>query len=76
MPSGTSPRTDAGKLYRSIHEKVFILPDQCLIYPGHDYMGRTVTTVVEEKRFNPPESAVASPTCWTMASWPLPATLC
>lgn len=44
---------DAGKLYRSIHEKVFTLPDQCLLYPAHDYLGRTVTTVSEEKRFNP-----------------------
>ena len=44
---------DAAKLYRSVHEKVFILPGQCLIYPAHDYMGRTVSTVDEEKRFNP-----------------------
>ena len=44
---------DAGQLYRSVHGKVFTLPGQCLIYPAHDYMGRTVTTVDEEKRFNP-----------------------
>ena len=29
------------------------LPDNCLIYPAHDYAGRTVTTVGEEKQFNP-----------------------
>lgn len=44
---------DAAKLYRSVHEKIFQLPDACLLYPGHDYAGRTVTTVGEEKRFNP-----------------------
>jgi rhodanese-related sulfurtransferase len=31
----------------------FSLPDETLIYPGHDYRGRSVTTVAEEKRFNP-----------------------
>lgn len=40
-------------LYRSIHEQVFTLPDDCLLYPAHDYKGRTVTSVGEEKRFNP-----------------------
>jgi glyoxylase-like metal-dependent hydrolase (beta-lactamase superfamily II) len=43
------PRT----LYRSVHEKIFTLPDDTLVYPGHDYKGRTVTTVGEEKRLNP-----------------------
>jgi glyoxylase-like metal-dependent hydrolase (beta-lactamase superfamily II) len=40
-------------LYRAIQERVFTLPDDTLLYPGHDYKGRTVTTVAEEKRFNP-----------------------
>jgi glyoxylase-like metal-dependent hydrolase (beta-lactamase superfamily II)/rhodanese-related sulfurtransferase len=40
-------------LYRSIHEKIFSLPDETLIYPGHDYRGRLVTSVGEEKRLNP-----------------------
>ncbi len=44
---------DANTLYRSIHDKVFTLPDDTAIYPGHDYKGRTRTTVSEEKRFNP-----------------------
>jgi sulfur dioxygenase len=43
----------AHRLYRSIKEKIFALPDDCLVYPGHDYTGRTVTTVGEEKRWNP-----------------------
>lgn len=44
---------DARTLYRSIHEQIFTLPDEALLYPGHDYKGRTVTTVGEEKRLNP-----------------------
>lgn len=44
---------DARALYRSVHDKIFALPDACFLYPGHDYRGRTVTTVGEERRFNP-----------------------
>lgn len=40
-------------LWRSIHEQIFSLPDTCLLYPGHDYKGRMVTSVAEEKRHNP-----------------------
>jgi len=43
----------ADMLYRSVHEQVFTLPDGCLLYPGHDYRGLTVTSVGEEKLFNP-----------------------
>jgi sulfur dioxygenase len=43
----------AATLYRSVHEQLYSLPDSCLIYPGHDYSGRTVTTVAEEKSHNP-----------------------
>jgi sulfur dioxygenase len=44
---------DAAALYRSVREKIFALPDATRLYPGHDYKGRTMTTVAEEKRFNP-----------------------
>lgn len=44
---------DARALYRSVHGRIFSLPDGCLIYPAHDYRGLTVTSVAEEKRFNP-----------------------
>ena len=43
---------DAGRLYRSIHEQLFSLPDDCAVYPGHDYEGRTSSTVAEERSFN------------------------
>ncbi|XP_071376450.1 persulfide dioxygenase ETHE1, mitochondrial [Centroberyx affinis] len=41
------------RLYESVHQKIFTLPNQCLIYPAHDYKGQTVSTVGEERRFNP-----------------------
>jgi glyoxylase-like metal-dependent hydrolase (beta-lactamase superfamily II)/rhodanese-related sulfurtransferase len=44
-----SPRT----LYGSVHREIFSLPNDCLLYPGHDYRGLTVTSVDEERRFNP-----------------------
>lgn len=43
---------DARQLYRSIHTQLFSLPDACLVYPAHDYEGRTVSTIGEERRFN------------------------
>lgn len=44
---------DAHELYRSITGKLFLLPDDALVYPGHDYKGRTATSIGEEKRLNP-----------------------
>ena len=44
---------DARALYRSIHQQIFTLPDRCLLYPGHDYHGNSVTSVAEERDFNP-----------------------
>lgn len=43
---------DARTLYRSITSRIFPLPEACLLYPGHDYSGRTVSSVAEEKAFN------------------------
>jgi len=44
---------DAGLLHDCVHSKIFSLPGDTLIYPGHDYKGRNVSTVEEERRFNP-----------------------
>jgi sulfur dioxygenase len=44
---------DAAAMYRSVHDGIFSLPDDCLLYPAHDYRGLTVTSVAEERRFNP-----------------------
>jgi glyoxylase-like metal-dependent hydrolase (beta-lactamase superfamily II) len=41
------------RLYRSVHEQLLSLPAHCLLYPAHDYSGRTVTSVEEERSFNP-----------------------
>ena len=43
----------SARLYRSVHEQIFSLPDLCLLYPGHDYRGLSVTSVGEEKQYNP-----------------------
>ena len=43
----------ARRLFRSVREQLFSLPRDCLLYPGHDYNGRTVTTVAEERAHNP-----------------------
>lgn len=43
---------DAHTLWASITQQLFSLPDACLLYPGHDYTGRMVTSVAEEKAFN------------------------
>ncbi|KAK2191804.1 hypothetical protein NP493_45g05052 [Ridgeia piscesae] len=39
-------------LYKSVHDKIFSLPEDFLLYPGHDYTGQTMTTVGEEKKLN------------------------
>ena len=44
---------DAAALYRSVHDKLFALPDDTLVYPAHDYAGRRVSTVAQEKARNP-----------------------
>lgn len=44
---------DVHTMWHSIRDVIFALPDDCLVYPGHDYQGRTVSTVGEEKQLNP-----------------------
>jgi sulfur dioxygenase len=44
---------DPGTFYLSVQERIFSLPDSCLLYPGHDYCGLTVTSVAEEMAYNP-----------------------
>ena len=39
--------------YESLFGKLLRLPDETLVYPAHDYKGETVSTIGEEKRFNP-----------------------
>ncbi|MFM2063802.1 MAG: hypothetical protein RLZZ507_3473 [Cyanobacteriota bacterium] len=44
---------DAGTLFDVITQKLFTLADETLVYPGHDYKGFTVSTIGEEKQYNP-----------------------
>lgn len=44
---------DPEALYESLTEVLFALPEQTVVWPGHDYRGHTVTTIGEEKRHNP-----------------------
>ena len=44
---------DARAQYESIFNKLLKLPDETLVYPAHDYKGDTVSTIGEEKQFNP-----------------------
>lgn len=46
-------RGDAAALYDSITKRLFTLPDDTLVYPGHDYNGRHVSTIAEERNTNP-----------------------
>lgn len=44
---------DAAQLFRSIEGQLFTLPDDCVVYPAHDYEGREASTIGEERRHNP-----------------------
>jgi rhodanese-related sulfurtransferase len=44
---------DARSQYDSLFGRLLRLPDETLVYPAHDYKGDTVSTIAEEKAFNP-----------------------
>jgi glyoxylase-like metal-dependent hydrolase (beta-lactamase superfamily II)/rhodanese-related sulfurtransferase len=44
---------DARAQYQSIFGRLLSLPDETLVFPGHDYKGDTVSTIGEERRCNP-----------------------
>ena len=44
---------DPGTLYDSVTTRLFTLADATLVYPAHDYRGQTVSTIGEEKSWNP-----------------------
>jgi len=43
----------AADLYNSVHNKLFSLPGETLVYPAHDYEGRFVSSIGQEKTRNP-----------------------
>ena len=55
---GGCGRTDfqegsAETLYESVHGALFTLPEATIVYPAHDYKGRTQSTIGEQKSSNP-----------------------
>ena len=44
---------DPGTLYDGITQRLFTLPDETLVYPGHDYHGRWVSNIAQERTSNP-----------------------
>lgn len=44
---------NAAQLFESVRTQLFTLPDDCVVYPAHDYEGRTSSTIGEERRHNP-----------------------
>ena len=44
---------DPAAMYRSVHDCISSLPNDCLLCPAHDYRGLAVTSVADERRFNP-----------------------
>jgi glyoxylase-like metal-dependent hydrolase (beta-lactamase superfamily II) len=44
---------DSAALYESVTQKLFALPDETLVYPAHDYTGRHVSSIAQEKARNP-----------------------
>ena len=44
---------DAGTLYDSITQRLFTLPNETLVYPGHDYQQRWVSSIIQERSTNP-----------------------
>ena len=51
---------DSGQLYDSIHHQIFSLPDEVIVYPGHDYNGNTQSTVGEERNVSFPPLVVST----------------
>lgn len=47
------PGGDAGAQYDAVTGRLFALPDETVVYPGHDYKGRTTSTIGHERRTNP-----------------------
>ncbi|HLO49638.1 MAG TPA: MBL fold metallo-hydrolase [Kamptonema sp.] len=44
---------NASQMFHSLTKKLLTLPDETLVFPGHDYQGYTVSTIGEEKQWNP-----------------------
>lgn len=43
---------DAGALWDAVHQNLYTLPDETVVYPAHDYKGNKSSTIGDEKRLN------------------------
>ena len=46
------PGGNAEQMYETLHNRLATLPDDTVLYPGHDYADRPTSTIGEEKRTN------------------------
>lgn len=46
------PEADAEQLYESVHERLYSLPGECLVYPGVDEVGKRVSSIEQERLTN------------------------
>ena len=44
---------NAKDAYNSLFKKLLVLPDDTIVYPGHDYNGKKKSTISNEKKYNP-----------------------
>eukprot|EP00933_Yihiella_yeosuensis_P082818 TRINITY_DN96804_c0_g1_i1.p1 TRINITY_DN96804_c0_g1~~TRINITY_DN96804_c0_g1_i1.p1 ORF type:complete len:256 (+),score=44.92 TRINITY_DN96804_c0_g1_i1:124-891(+) len=44
---------DSEQLYESVHSQIFSLPEDTLVFTAHDYKGNKVSSVLQEKTYNP-----------------------
>eukprot|EP00438_Fugacium_kawagutii_P002595 Skav214688 [mRNA] locus=scaffold444:141612:142127:+ [translate_table: standard] len=63
---------DARLLYKNVYEQIFSLPGDTFVCPGHDYKDRSVSTVDEERRFNPRLTKSVDEFCKIMENLNLP----
>jgi sulfur dioxygenase len=47
------PSCDSRHIYDSVTQRLFMLPDETLIFPGHECDGRSVSSIAEERNHNP-----------------------
>jgi glyoxylase-like metal-dependent hydrolase (beta-lactamase superfamily II) len=47
-----APGADPGGLYSSVHGRLYSLPDEMLVYPGHDFRSLRVSSIGQEKTTN------------------------
>jgi glyoxylase-like metal-dependent hydrolase (beta-lactamase superfamily II) len=47
------PGSNPEQMYYSLTQRLMALPDDTILFPGHNYSDRTTSTMGEQKRINP-----------------------